>query len=260
MTDEITNQLKRALDNYANKNYGEQPDFDERKAEMLRLRFEEKWTLSEIGELFGVTKERVRQIIGNTGGKDRKRKIKPEILARNESILSSTELTNQELSDKFGISKTRIGVIRGKTRHAIEENCNSKYGADAENVVASKLTVLGFKTELMPHKHPFDILIENFVRVDVKSTYKQRRKNKTYLYYSFSVRKNSRQKCDFYVCYIHPLDKFFVIPALEIPPQRSMITVSYPPKKREGRYIQYLDRFDLLWEFIKTCKPNEFQD
>lgn len=40
---------------------------DERKEEMLKLRFENRWPLWKIAEEFGISRERVRQIIGNTG-------------------------------------------------------------------------------------------------------------------------------------------------------------------------------------------------
>ena len=38
-----------------------------RKAEMIRLRTEEHLTLQQIANRYGITRERVRQIIGNTG-------------------------------------------------------------------------------------------------------------------------------------------------------------------------------------------------
>ena len=38
-----------------------------RKAEMIRLRTEERLTLQQIANRYGITRERVRQIIGNTG-------------------------------------------------------------------------------------------------------------------------------------------------------------------------------------------------
>jgi DNA-directed RNA polymerase sigma subunit (sigma70/sigma32) len=40
---------------------------EDRINEMKRLRFEEKWTLKQIGMKFNLTRERVRQLIGNTG-------------------------------------------------------------------------------------------------------------------------------------------------------------------------------------------------
>jgi len=38
-----------------------------RKEEMLKLRFECRWPLWKIAEQYGISRERVRQIIGNTG-------------------------------------------------------------------------------------------------------------------------------------------------------------------------------------------------
>lgn len=35
--------------------------------ELKRLRFEELWSLQMIGYAYGVSRERVRQVIGNTG-------------------------------------------------------------------------------------------------------------------------------------------------------------------------------------------------
>ena len=38
-----------------------------RNAEIHRLRMEEHWTLQDIADLYDLTRERVRQILGNTG-------------------------------------------------------------------------------------------------------------------------------------------------------------------------------------------------
>jgi DNA-directed RNA polymerase sigma subunit (sigma70/sigma32) len=43
------------------------PEAIERIEEMKRLRFEEKWTLQQIADKYGICRERVRQLIGNTG-------------------------------------------------------------------------------------------------------------------------------------------------------------------------------------------------
>lgn len=43
---------------------------EEREArfiEMKRLRFEEHWSLQRIATKYGISRERVRQILGNTG-------------------------------------------------------------------------------------------------------------------------------------------------------------------------------------------------
>lgn len=43
------------------------PEEIERVKEMKRLRFELKWTLQKIASQYGISRERVRQLIGNTG-------------------------------------------------------------------------------------------------------------------------------------------------------------------------------------------------
>ena len=40
----------------------------ERRRRMLQLRFVEGWTLQEIGVKFGMTRQRVAQIVGRSGG------------------------------------------------------------------------------------------------------------------------------------------------------------------------------------------------
>ena len=45
----------------------EQKMLNERNIEIKRLRNNEYWTLQRIGDKFGISRERVRQIVGNTG-------------------------------------------------------------------------------------------------------------------------------------------------------------------------------------------------
>lgn len=47
---------------------------DRRKAEMIRLRDIEHKTLQEIADIYCITRERVRQIIGNTGHRGYRKK------------------------------------------------------------------------------------------------------------------------------------------------------------------------------------------
>jgi len=39
----------------------------ERNKKIKSMRFEEHMTLKEIGDIYGVTRERIRQIVGNSG-------------------------------------------------------------------------------------------------------------------------------------------------------------------------------------------------
>jgi DNA-binding transcriptional regulator LsrR (DeoR family) len=44
----------------------------ERINEMKRLRFVEEWTLQQIADKYGISRERVRQLIGNSGSRNSK--------------------------------------------------------------------------------------------------------------------------------------------------------------------------------------------
>lgn len=49
-------------------------EMQQRFKEMLHLRFVERWTLQQIADKYNMTRERVRQIIGNTGWVNKKEK------------------------------------------------------------------------------------------------------------------------------------------------------------------------------------------
>lgn len=53
----------------------------ERNEEIKSLRFDDHLTLKEIGDIYGVSRERIRQIVGNTGSLKeltKRQKSKPE--------------------------------------------------------------------------------------------------------------------------------------------------------------------------------------
>ena len=58
---------------------------DEQKSEMKRLRFDEYYTLEEIAVIYGVSRQRVHQILGESQRVRTKRAVKQQ-LAREESI------------------------------------------------------------------------------------------------------------------------------------------------------------------------------
>lgn len=133
-----------------------------RKKEMEYLRFDKLLTLAQIGEIYGISRERVRQLIGNTG-KDFIGKI------RKQQVFELPNLTNNELAEKLNLSYETVCKYRSGTRHAIEKNCNCYVGAQAEEIVSKKLIKHKIPNKLMPANHPFDILLDNGIKIDVKS-------------------------------------------------------------------------------------------
>lgn len=60
----------------------------ERKKEMLRLRHKKHWSLEMIGKRFGLSKQRIGQIIGPTGSIS-------EIIERQEGFKNNTTLKSK---------------------------------------------------------------------------------------------------------------------------------------------------------------------
>lgn len=66
--------------------------------EMRRLRFEEEYTIEEIGMLYGITRERIRQLIGNTGWFRREKRKTPYRNVKKQALLW---LENRKKNDPF---------------------------------------------------------------------------------------------------------------------------------------------------------------
>lgn len=221
-----------------------------RKDEMKRLRFEEFKTLQEIADIYNLSRERVRQIVGNTGSfvSDKKSKEKAEI------VMSSKNMTRSKLSqflkDKFGTPAPRAIQLRGQFRHAIEPGSWVFHGAKYEDLVSKKLSSLGIENEKMPHGHPFDILLSNGKKIDVKASTTSRVTNprQKHTMYGFSVRKDDKGNyCDFFICYIVPEKVYFIVPCSEVPKNASTLYIAYPqPARSWAKWHEYEDRFDLL--------------
>jgi hypothetical protein len=163
------------------------------------LRFTENWTLQEIATKYGISRERVRQMVGNSGAGYRQRKIKAY-------VVNNKDKTNREISLELGVTKGYLGRYRHDHRHAIDGG-NLEMGARWEEIVSKILIDHGINNTLMPHHHEFDILLENGKRVDVKAASRTMKppSSKCYPFYSFGTKKPERGNyCD-WICLLFRL-------------------------------------------------------
>lgn len=214
------------------------------------MRFVQNRTLKEIGDHYGITRERVRQILGNTGHEAYRARIQEKVsFIENSKDKTTVQLVNA-LNKKFGkgIAQQTLHSIRAKFRHAIADGLRGK-GTEIENLVAKKLTSLGIKNTLMPHNHPFDIQLPNGRRIDVKSTFREARTSPSqrHTMYHFSIGKDTRGNyCDFFICYIEPTNDFFVIPNHKLGMVNSLY-ISWPtPERNWAGWDEYHNRWELL--------------
>lgn len=203
------------------------------------------YTLQEIGDKYGVTRERVRQVIkGFDPGKNNyKRNIRMAI----EYSRKHPYKSNNEIFEITGVSRKTLSKYIG-VRHIIPRDKIGKRAEAAERLVSQKLNELNIGNKLMPTGHPFDILLDSGIKIDVKFTGKRRSKTKwgnRRLMWGIGVKRNH---ADFFIC-VTPEKDMFIIPVEITPAATTFIIFTYPKYERRGRisrYIKYKDRFDLL--------------
>ena len=231
---------------------------DERRQDMINLRYVLGWTLQKIAERYGLSRERVRQIIGNSGHIA----IKTTDRLKDEEFLQQTaNLTNEELAKMLGLSMNTVSQYRGDIRHAIKEGDHPAYrGAIIEDRVSEILNKKGIQNELMPFRNGFDILALDIVRIDVKSAYKNwdpPSSNFVSPLWRFKIQGNAikRRGTDFYACFIVPTEEIFIIPSDVIPDTREYIAFCWPTTRPTmSKYQKYLDAYHLITEFVEQHK------
>src|ERR1035441_1470983 len=126
----------------------------ERQSEMKILR-NQGFKVREIGAVFGLSGERVRQIIGNTGDV-RFRRTKVILASLNErqiADLSPGAVAASHMTTSLVLQK------RSKLNHPYDRSTPNQITAQAgEELVSIELDRRGIKHKRMPLLHGFDIL------------------------------------------------------------------------------------------------------
>lgn len=178
-------------------------------------------------------------------------KIKKEIL----SVMKSLEidrmptrneirsvLTNDKLTNK--ISKT-LGYYGWAKELEIDVKENDTYtGKQSEKYVIELLNSLGYKAEQMLQNFPYDILVNDVCKIDVKFSHLY--KGPVGNFYSFALRKD-KPTCDFYILVAedpNQVKKIYVVPSAKVIQKQIGIG------QHKSIYEKYKNRFDLIESYI----------
>lgn len=208
--------------------------------EMIEMR--KTKTLREIGEHFSISRERVRQLIGNTG-----RKPTPSREEIEKQLNTLPENKRREYMIRAGIKMSTLRRLKVQTRFPIIGGTAEK-GQIAESMISKKLSDAGINNELMSTHNKYDILA-NGHRIDVKSCYAPLASPSLYIAdgsqnWRFSIGKKKRGKyADFFILLIVPLMQTYVVPFDEVPDE---FVVIVSPSKRITKYSKYLENLELL--------------
>ncbi len=153
-----------------------------------------------------------------------------------ERVTGSSGLSNK-------ISKSGGFVKWAKRMDLRTLNSETKMGRAWEEVAEEAIKSMGYGVSKMTVKHPFDLLVGSFVRVDVKASKLYKGPNGSF--WTFNLEKNPGT-CDVYVCYClnddESVNKALIIPAAKA--KLTQLSVGF-----ESKYDIYRDRWDYIDKF-----------
>lgn len=143
---------------------------------------------------------------------------------------------------------TRRGGFEWLSKHMglSRKECQSKLGLHGELKIKSILEEMGYKVEKMKGSHPYDLLINENVKVDVKTS-KLYKSGKGWNSYSFNLEK-ANPTCDIYVFVCIEDEKYLIIPSKFLKQTQLCIT------DKESKYEIYRDRWDYIDKFDNFYK------
>lgn len=183
-------------------------------------------------------------------------KIQEEIRSVMEALNLKRMPSRSEIDDYCGDSKltNAIGKNGGHYNFALRmgidtKESETKIGDFFERYALAELTEKGYEVERMSLKHPYDILVNGHVKIDVKCS-------TAYMMHGISIvntvgLSKDRATCDLYLIYLLDtgghIDRTLIIPGHEV-------KMKYLNIGKSSKYNKYIDRWDLIdiYDEVKT--------
>jgi hypothetical protein len=151
---------------------------------------------------------------------------------------------------------TNLVVRSGGFRHWADKlnlkikGSETEFGYQYEKEAQKYLTdVMGHKAELTPVKFPYDIIVDDVTKIDVKVSNKYHSPDGT-SWYTFNL-ETVFPKCDFFIAYCidnHIVNNVYVIPAHIMLGKRQLSMGD------DTMYKKYAKRWDLIEKHIEAMK------
>jgi hypothetical protein len=174
-------------------------------------------------------------------------KIKEEILNIKDALMLDRMPTRKEIVDVTNsnslpckISKTKGYYGWAKELNLKVKNSETTFGKEQEFYIKDKLENMGYSVDKMAQNYPYDLLINDNIRVDVKAS--RLYKGESGSYYTFNLYKKYAT-CDLYICLCYSddkkIDKILIIPAHKL--KITQLSIG-----KTSIYDEYKDRYDLI--------------
>lgn len=124
------------------------------------------------------------------------------------------------------------------------KDSETTFGKNYEALAAELLQSLGFEVRRMAQNFPYDLLIDDCVKIDVKASRLYR--GKLGNYYSFNLEK-SFATCDFFLLFVVN-DDGNIIRKMVVPSNFVIFNNQISVGEYRSKYYKFTDRFDLILE------------
>lgn len=229
--------------------------YEKRKEEMIELRERRGWSLQAIGDLYGISRERVRQVI--CGGVSKFHASKYKTFVRQNGYMP--HVTDEKLSKMIGLKQNSIACARQDVFRNYRDY-HRRVHYEAVMAVSKLLDKYNIEHNLKPTRkkiRPYNILACNGARIAVRATVKgvKSPSQPNSRWHLNSIRKSARNS-DFVVLYLTSIQTAFVVPSKEMLYLKSNDLFFVYPTMRPtmSKWLEYKDRFDLIEEFDKEEK------
>lgn len=184
-------------------------------------------------------------------------RIEKEVLYMVQKTKQNTFPTHTEMFDFFGDYKLSNAIRRnGGTKYWADKlgmeckQCESKFGTSfEERFIEDVLRELDFRSEMCKVRYPYDVLVEDVAKVDVKCS--NRIQAHGFQLYTSNLEKDF-QTCDFYVIYClneNKIDKIYILPSF-VMSGKTQFSVGI----NSSKYDVFLNRWDLIKDFVEFVK------
>lgn len=181
-----------------------------------------------------------------------KEKIKKGILEVIENTGLKRMPISSEVSNYFGDYKLSNAISKRKLWYPLADELGleikeseTTVGKKAEQIAFETIISRGYEAERMPQNFPYDILVEDSVKVDVKksSLYHGSCGN----FYTFNLEK-PYSTCDIYILYLKDKDnrqKTIILPSKFVA-RNTQISIG----ESKSKYYEFEDKWNYLDEYV----------
>lgn len=225
------------------------PEKTERNEQIRHQRYIEGMTLEEIGVIHGITRERVRQIVPDTG--NYRAQWTRDFIRDNPDVI---HVNRDEIKNLPGVKK-EWSKIWGKTWHEPKDGYQKEHFLFV-NRLKDMLRDIGIQSEIVPFAEPHDLLTKSGMKISVGYTNTDvsrcpSQNSTSYPTWAVPNLGADPTKYDYAVAFIPYAGDytFFVIPSSEIGyrSRNSRIRIPFPQMgNKPSKWHKWHERIDLI--------------